>query len=81
VPGRQGNRAMRESNPACGSAGLPWDLPPRHSPPFLPVVSRRKPRELFTCRGRLQDLGVTKNQYGGPGQVQRLDTSYAPQKG
>src|SRR5579884_358550 len=38
VPGRQGFRAGRELNPACGSANLPWDLPPR-SFPFLPVVS------------------------------------------
>ena len=26
----------------------------------------------LTCRGRLQESGVTENQYGGPGQVQRL---------
>src|SRR5262245_59335547 len=26
----------------------------------------------LTCRGRLQDLGTTENQFGGPGQVQRL---------
>ena len=35
--GRQGIRARRELNPVCGSADLPWDLPPR-SFPFLPVV-------------------------------------------
>ncbi len=29
VPGRQGHRAQRESNPACGSADLPWDHAPR----------------------------------------------------
>ena len=26
----------------------------------------------LTCRGRLQDRGVGENQYGGPGQVQRI---------
>jgi hypothetical protein len=47
VPGRQGICAMRKLNPACGSANLLWDLPPR-SFPFLTVVSRRKPRAGFT---------------------------------
>ena len=30
VPGRQGFRAKRELNPACGSANLLWDHAPRH---------------------------------------------------
>src|SRR5713226_9729657 len=40
VPGRQGIRAKRDSNPACGSANFHWDLPPR-SVMFLRVVSRQ----------------------------------------
>ena len=40
APGRQGFRARREDNPACGSANLHWDLPPRYFM-FLPVVLRR----------------------------------------
>jgi len=43
-PGRQGIRAKRDPNPACGSAYLHWDHPPRHFAaggiPFLTVVSR-----------------------------------------
>jgi hypothetical protein len=44
-PGRQGFRAKRDTNPACGSADLLWDHAPRHFAacqiPFLAVVSRR----------------------------------------
>jgi len=29
-PGRQGSHAKRNANPACGSAYLLWDHPPRH---------------------------------------------------
>ncbi len=28
-PGRQGSRAKRDANPACGSAYLVWDHAPR----------------------------------------------------
>ena len=46
VPGRQGIRALRELNPARGSAYLHWDLPPR-SFQFLPVVSRSRVARLI----------------------------------
>jgi hypothetical protein len=73
MPGRQGICALRNPIPLAG-APTSLGLPPRHlfSLTFLPVVSRRKPRALFTCRGRLQNHSVSENQYGGPGQVQRL---------
>src|SRR6185437_16688357 len=56
VPGRQGIRALRDFNPACGSANLLWDLPPR-SLPFLPVVSRqgRVNGSAANSRGRKQN--------------------------
>jgi hypothetical protein len=33
----------------------------------------------LTCRGRLQELGGSENQNGGPGQVQRLDVQRGQQ--
>src|SRR5260221_11523981 len=52
VPGRQGMRARRDLNPACGSADL-LGTPSAVSFKFLLGVSRRKPRELLRRRGGL----------------------------
>ena len=38
----------------------------------LREVRLRRRTTKLTGRGRLQNLGVAENQYGGPGQVQRL---------
>jgi hypothetical protein len=81
--GASGHLRSAQPNPACGSADL-FRTPSAASSLLFHVPSRgvaAGPRESFTGRGRLQERGVTENQYGGPGQVQRLDTSYAPQKG
>jgi hypothetical protein len=52
---------------AVGSAHT-WhgDFHPVSSVPCLAHTTK------LTCRGRLQHLHTARNQYGGPGQVQRL---------
>jgi hypothetical protein len=56
-PGRQGIRVKRDLNPVCGSADLLGTPSAVFSFPFLPVVSRRMPRGMFTCRTSRQGSG------------------------
>src|SRR6266496_2906063 len=66
VPGRQGIRACRDFNPACGSAdlfGTPSAVLSVLSIPFLLVVSRRKPRELLSWHARILPYLEQDNLY------------------
>src|SRR5262249_3268151 len=69
--GASGPSPLARRHPGCGSAVLLGPASGDSSVTFLPVVSRRKPREMFTSRAAAETLTLETPKCG-PGLLQRL---------